>query len=92
MVFSGLENLLLLGLSIYSLFKLKIRDFFSTIFSHSILGFSFIYALLFGFSVGISVANFGALVRLKIPAIPFFLATIIVVSFSKSIINKKQNV
>ncbi len=92
MVFSGLENLLLLGLSIYSLFKLNIRNFFSTIFSHPILSFSFIYALLFGFSVGISVANFGALVRLKIPAIPFFLATVIIVSFSKSFKTKNQNV
>jgi hypothetical protein len=83
MVFSGLENLILLFISIYGLVKLKFSQFFKNLFSNSILTFSFIYAILFGFSVGLSVANFGALVRLKIPAIPFFLATVIVLSFSK---------
>jgi hypothetical protein len=83
MAFSGIENLILLLFSIYGLFKLKFTQFFKILFSNSILTFSFIYAVLFGFSVGLSVANFGALVRLKIPAIPFFLATIIVISFSK---------
>jgi hypothetical protein len=33
-----------------------------------------IYSFLFSFSVGLSTANFGALVRYKIPAVPFFLA------------------
>jgi hypothetical protein len=84
MIFSGVENLILLIFCVYGLFKLKITNFFRFLFGNSILTFSFIYALLFGFSVGLSVANFGALVRLKIPAIPFFLATVIVISFSKS--------
>ena len=34
--------------------------------------FSFLFAIFFAFAVGVTTANFGALVRLRIPLIPFF--------------------
>jgi len=42
--------------------------------------FSFLFAVFFAFSVGVSIANFGALVRLKIPCIPFFLSSLVVMN------------
>jgi hypothetical protein len=42
--------------------------------------FSFVFSLFFAFSVGVSIANFGALVRLKIPCIPFFLSSLVIMN------------
>ncbi len=90
MFFSGVENFIVLAFSVYGLLKFRVANFFKILFSHSILTFSFIYALLFGFSIGLSIANFGALVRLKIPAAPFFLATVIIIGSSKNLSDKNK--
>lgn len=75
MLISGLENLCLLVLTIYLLFKLKFIRFFQFIFSDPILLFSMLFTIFFMFAVGMASANFGALVRYKIPAMPFFVAS-----------------
>jgi len=38
--------------------------------------FCMLFSLFFAFSVGLTVANFGSLVRLRIPELPFFVAGI----------------
>lgn len=78
MLISGLENLLLLLLTLYLLYKLKFFRFFQFIFSDPILIFSFMFTIFFMFAVGIASANFGALVRYKIPAMPFFVASMFI--------------
>ncbi|MDD4213244.1 MAG: hypothetical protein PHR81_00385 [Bacteroidales bacterium] len=65
-------------LSIYLLVKLKIIGFFRLIFSDPLLIFSMLFALFFLFGVGIASTNFGALVRYKIPAMPFLIATMFI--------------
>lgn len=96
MLISALENTFILGFCIYLLFKLKIFKFFSLIPSHPMLLFSFIFAIFFAFSMGVSISNFGALVRLKIPCIPFFLSSLVILNdmlnksaMTKSTRNKK---
>jgi hypothetical protein len=37
--------------------------------------------LFFAFAVGLSTSNFGSLVRYKIPAIPFFVASLMITNF-----------
>lgn len=78
MIISGLENFCLFMLSIYLLVKLKIIGFFRLIFSDPLLIFSMLFALFFLFGVGIASTNFGALVRYKIPAMPFLIATMFI--------------
>jgi hypothetical protein len=78
MVLSGLENLFMLGFSLYILFKVRITTLFQSLFSHPLLIFSFLFALFFAFSVGLTTANYGALVRLKIPCIPFYLSSLFI--------------
>ena len=77
MVFAGLENLFILGLSLYVLFKLKLKHLLQSLFSHPLFIFSFLFALFFAFSVGLTTANYGALVRLRIPCMPFYLCSLI---------------
>lgn len=78
MLLSGLENFILLTLTLYLLIKLKFVKFFQYIFSDPILLFSLLFAIFFLFAVGMATANFGALVRYKIPALPFFVASVFI--------------
>jgi hypothetical protein len=88
----AIENTFILGFTIYLLFKLRIFRFFSLITTHPLLMFSFIFAIFFAFSVGVSISNFGALVRLKIPCIPFFLTSLVILNdmLNQSSLKKKQ--
>jgi hypothetical protein len=78
MLFSAIENTYLMILTIVLLMKFKVFKFFTLIWENPLVLFSFLFSMFFAFSVGISIANFGSLVRLKIPAIPFFVATLFI--------------
>ncbi len=78
MLISGLENLFMLGFSLYILIRVKTTVLIKSLFSHPLLIFSFLFALFFAFSVGLTTANYGALVRLKIPCIPFYLCSLFI--------------
>jgi len=71
MLLSGLENLALLLLSLFVVFKLKMRALTTLIHDNLIFSF-FMFALAFGFFIGLTIANFGALVRYRIILMPFF--------------------
>jgi hypothetical protein len=62
------------------IFKGKIIIFFRAIFSKPIIQMSLIFALFFGFVVGFTSFNFGALARYKVPSMPFFVAFLVMVS------------
>ncbi len=74
MFVSSLENTYLLILTIFLLIKLKVKGFFILIWKNPLLLFSMLFSLFFAFSVGLTVANFGSLVRLRLPELPFFVA------------------
>jgi hypothetical protein len=80
MLVSALENTFILGFVLYLLFKLKLWRFFGLLTSHPLLMFSFIFSIFFAVSVGVSISNFGTLVRLKIPCIPFFLCSLVILN------------
>ena len=76
MLISSLENTYLLILTVFLLIKLKFLGFFSLIRKNPMLLFCMLFSLFFAFSVGLTCANFGSLVRLRIPELPFFVAGI----------------
>jgi hypothetical protein len=82
MIVAGLENLILLFFTIFLLLKKRILGFFASIFQDPMLTFAFVFTLLFAFGVGLSTANFGSLVRYRIPLMPFF-ATILIVIYKE---------
>src|SRR5690606_32970083 len=49
----SIENMFVLGFTIYLLFKLKVYKFFGLISTHPLLMFSFIFSIFFAFSVGV---------------------------------------
>lgn len=71
-VISGLENLTLLILLIFILIKVGLKVFLRSIISDPFLTYALIFTLLFAFGVGLASTNFGALVRYRIPLMPFF--------------------
>ncbi|MBE9469429.1 MAG: hypothetical protein IMY72_14075 [Bacteroidetes bacterium] len=81
MVLSGIENLLLLILTLYVIFRSGFIFTFKSISKDTVILFCVIFSITFAFSVGLSTSNFGALVRYKIPAIPFFLAGLFIINY-----------
>ena len=76
MLISGLENAIILFATLYLLLRLRVLGFFQFIGKHPLLLFSVAFSIFFSFTVGLSISNFGSLVRLKIPCIPFFVASL----------------
>jgi hypothetical protein len=78
MLLTAVESTYIMFLTIGLLFRLKFLGFFRLIWENPLLLFAVMFSLFFAFSVGLSTPNFGALSRLKIPCIPFFVASLFV--------------
>lgn len=78
---SGLENLFVLGLTIFTLMRAGVRFTLRCIVANPLLLMSMTFALLFSFIVGVTTPNFGALVRFKIPMMPFYISSLFIVLF-----------
>ena len=76
MMISGIENTFLLFFTLSFLFKVGPIRVLKYIIKEPLLLFSLTFAIFFAFGVGLSTSNFGALVRYKIPCIPFYLSSL----------------
>ena len=76
MLLSILENCILLFFTFVVLIRLKPYKFFKEILNEPFFLFSIVFSLFFAFGVGIASTNFGALVRYKLPLMPFFFTTL----------------
>ena len=81
MLVSGLENFLLLGLTVLIVIKRGLRGSYRIIKTNSYLKFSLFFCIFFAFMIGLTTANFGALVRFKIPIYPFYLSTMLIIFY-----------
>jgi len=79
MIFSALEALAFLALTYICFRRIGFGKTFNTIFSDPVIAFCFVFALLFGGIIGATTINFGALVRYKLPCIPFYALAFILV-------------
>ncbi|MFM7218027.1 MAG: hypothetical protein ACKO1U_08425 [Bacteroidota bacterium] len=79
MLLSGLENLILLLVAIVMVIRLRGYYLILLMFRQHVLFFSVFFSLFFAFSIGLTTSNFGSLVRYKIPAIPFFAASLFII-------------
>ena len=78
MAISGIENLFLLMLVGYAIVGSPIR-FIRSFVSNPIVFYCLSFAVIFAFSIAISTTNFGALVRFKLPLIPFLVCGLFIV-------------
>jgi hypothetical protein len=76
MVVSAIENTILILFVLYSLIRIGPFKFIKFAFNDPFLTYCLVFSLVFGFGVGIAGTNFGALVRYKIPLMPFFFSLI----------------
>jgi hypothetical protein len=74
MLISAIENTILMVIIIYFFLKIGPFRFFKLIFKDSYLLFCLVFTLALACGIGLSTANFGALVRYKIPFLPFFVS------------------
>lgn len=81
MLLSSIESTYIFFLTFGLMLRLKFIGFFGLIWKNPLLLFSVLFSLFFAFSVGLSTPNFGALSRLKIPCIPFFVSSLFVLRY-----------
>ncbi len=74
MVLAALENLAFLFLVLIIFWRTGFVKTIKIAFDEPLVVFSLTFAIVFAFGVGISSGNFGAMVRLKIPLLPFLAA------------------
>lgn len=87
---SALESLIILIFSVLAIFRIKLHRLQGILLQNPLLFFSFVFSLFFAFSVGLTTANFGALVRYKIPLMPFYLSMVYILSnYSKIPVKEK---
>lgn len=75
---SGLENLYTLILTLTILYRTRIYKVFSFVGKDAVLIFSILYTIMFAFGIGLASANFGALVRYRIPGMPFLMLSLFI--------------
>ena len=76
MVVSAIENTILILFVLYSLIRIGVLKFFKIVINDPFLVYCVFFSLFFAFGVGIAGTNFGALVRYKIPLMPFFFSAV----------------
>jgi hypothetical protein len=79
MAMAALESLVILGFTLFVIFRYGRRLF--ECFFNPVIIFCLVFSLTFAFAVGVSTYNFGTLVRYKIPLMPFYLAALILMEY-----------
>lgn len=90
MLFTALESLVILLMTLYVIWKAGLIAFLKKIFNDPIVFLCIVYALLFAAIVGISTLNFGTLARYRIPIIPFYLAGLLIILYQSKQVNRKK--
>ncbi len=95
MAFSGLESMLFLAITYLCFTRVGVGRTFGILFSDPVICFCLLFSLVFGGIIGITTPNFGALVRYKLPCIPFYALGIFLImdksgKFSPSYIFSKR--
>ena len=74
---SSIESLLLILFTLYVLIKVGLVTIVSAIISDPMILFCLLFALLFALFVGATTLNFGTLVRYKVPCMPFYIISLV---------------
>ncbi len=81
MLLAGLENAFLLVISLLILWRTGVVKGIKIIANEPLLIFSILFAAIFAFAVGVTTANFGALVRLRMPLLPFLAGALVIMNY-----------
>jgi hypothetical protein len=89
-LFEAIQTLILLLVSIYVLLKVGIFKCLKIMVSDPNVRSFMLFAIIFGVTVGLTSYNFGALARYKIPAVPFYTASISIIYYLGYLKPKKK--
>ncbi len=90
MLLSAIESFILMMFTIRIFYRTGIFRTLKAITGNATVFFCIFFAMFFGFSVGFTAYNFGALVRYKIPCIPFFVAGLFILNYITEEENQKR--
>lgn len=76
---SAMENAWLLGLTLLMLWESKIIYFIRGIRKNALIMMCLLFSVAFAFIIGLTTPNFGALVRFKIPLVPFYVSAMFII-------------
>lgn len=76
---SSFESLAFMLFTLFVLYKARPLNFIRVIIKDPVALYCLLFALLFALFVGATTANFGTLVRYKIPCLPFYLIAIFII-------------
>jgi hypothetical protein len=88
---AGIENTIILIFVLSFLIKNKWRNLYNIITGNSVLLFCFMFSVFFAFMIGLTTSNFGALVRFKIPYLPFLMSAIFITQYYINIYKRRIN-
>lgn len=86
---SAFEAILFLFITLKVLFLIDISKIWRIISKDPTIQFCLIFSIIFAFAVGVSSYNFGALSRYKIPCMPFFALTVVLIWYKNKPLHKK---
>ena len=86
----AIESFFLTLLFLFILWKYKLQ-WIRISFKDSFLALAIVYSIVFGFAVGFTSYNFGALARYKIPVLPFFTFILLYFYYRYKFNEKEQN-
>ncbi|MCZ4407265.1 hypothetical protein O3Q51_00485 [Cryomorphaceae bacterium 1068] len=88
MLAQAIESFLFLFFTVATILKVGIFRTYSFITNDSFLLMCVIFSIFFGFAVGFSSYNFGALSRYKIQCVPFFVASLFILRYKHKELKK----
>lgn len=88
---SGLENLWILLVTVLALLRAGPVFFVRSLLGTPLLLMTIMFSILFAFIVGVTTPNFGALVRFKIPMVPFYISTMLIVVYLSRVKRALEN-
>ena len=91
LAFEGIQTFILLILTLFVIVKVGLTKFFRILLFNKDVSAFFLFALLFGVTIGLTSYNFGALSRYKIPSIPFFTAVLTIIYYLGYLKKKLQS-
>lgn len=87
---SAVESTIIIVFTFLAIFRIKLFNLQGVLLANPLLFFSFVFSLFFAFFIGLTSANFGALVRYKIPLMPFYISMVYILSNYKKLPKKHQ--
>jgi hypothetical protein len=81
MLLSGIESLIFAYVTIRMLFNRRIYSLLGILAKDHIIAFCIPFVLILGIAIGMTSFNYGALVRYKIPILPFFASALIIINY-----------